>query len=247
MLTDALHLLFGDEFKAIPRFDWSTEQASELQQSAAARAQLLDFQENTKGADFPVDDWLYGVARVREKLGNWERLVLLSEGVVGNTLDLAIFQLPYRENDTWLALEYADTYEIDSDKLLYTAFAPAFDISKPQCGLLIDEWTETIPSRTETTGLSFQYDQPNAEPPQSLLLVTPTTFKGHWQWEELVGAVHEALDLAKLRAIEPEQIANTAYGQFLPATVAATTRYPLMTMALNYVLTDDLIAIANTN
>ena len=43
------------------------------------------------------------------------------------------------------------------------------------CGLLVDAWTEVLPSDETTVGLAFHYDQPSSEAPQSLLLVTPAT------------------------------------------------------------------------
>ena len=123
-----------------------------------------------------MDDWLYGVARVREKLAAWENLVMLAEGLKNRPpMELTPFQLPYRANDSWLALEYPESHVIAGDTMLYTAFAPAIDPAGAIVGLLVDEWTETIPVREETTALTFHYDRPNCEAPQSLLLVTPST------------------------------------------------------------------------
>ena len=39
-----------------------------------------------------------------------------------------------------------------------------------QCGLLLDEWTELVPSARETTGIAFHFDRPNAVAPQAMLL-----------------------------------------------------------------------------
>ena len=50
--------------------------------------------------------------------------------------------------------------------------------------------------------------------------------------------MHETLDLARLRAIEPDQVDRTTYAQFLPATVAASTATPV-TMAVNYMMAAD--------
>ncbi|CCQ90843.1 conserved hypothetical protein [Nitrospina gracilis 3/211] len=240
ILSEAAKKIFGEDFKILPRFTLTGSQATELQNCIAAQSQLLDYQTTVKDNDFPVDEWLYGVARVREKMSAWENTVLLSEGFNdGVSLELTPFQLPYTENDPWLALEYPPEYVIDNDKLLYTAHAPGFDGSQPQCGLLVDEWTEVIPARQETTGLTFHYDRPNSEPPQTLLLATPPSFSGEWKWNDLVATLHEALNLAKLRAIEPDHVDTTTYAQFLPATVAAVTMFPV-TMALNYALQADI-------
>lgn len=245
LLTKSAQELLGQDFKIIPEFELGSDHKIELNKSYEDRIQLLSYQMQKDHVDFPVDDWLYGVSRVREKMNHWENITMLSEGMKNSELELSPLQLPYRENDTWLALDYSEKHKIDSDKILYTAYFREFDVTKKQCGLLIDEWTEVIPTKEETTGLTFQYDQPNAEPPQAMLLATPSVFTGQWDWNDLVGSLHEALDLAKLRAIEPEHIEKTAYAQFLPATISAVSYNPLVTIGANYVL--DMNVLFNTN
>jgi len=48
-----------------------------------------------------------------------------------------------------------------------------------------------------------------------------------------VASLHEALDLAQLRAVEPDQLDQLDYARFLPATVATLTYHPV-TFAINY-------------
>jgi hypothetical protein len=100
-----------------------------------------------------------------------------------------------------------------------------FDKTARQCGLLLDEWTEVLPATTRTTGITFNFNRPDNEPPQAILLVTPASASGHWEWADLVGALNETLDLAKTRAVEPAQIDGTPYTMLLPATVMAVTLY----------------------
>ncbi|WP_430967348.1 hypothetical protein [Spongiimicrobium sp. 2-473A-2-J] len=240
LLTQAMQLLLGEDFKIVPEFGLPAVQGAEIKKAYDDSDILLKYQKDTLGTDFPVDDWLYGVARVRERMGNWENTVMHSEAFKDTTLDLRPMQLPYKNEDVWLGLSFPESYVIEADKLLYTAYIKNLDPTKPVAGLLIDEWTEVIPTPTETTGLSFQYDQPNAEPPQSMLLVTPHTFKGQWQWQDVVDNLHDTLDMAKLRAIEPTQIDATPYAQFLPATVSAVTVHPFMTIAMNYALNNNI-------
>ena len=236
-LTEAAKILFGEDFQIAPEFNLSAEQGNELQKCLDDQSQLLKYQTIDLSNEFPVDEWLYGVARVREKLGAWENLVMLAEGFKDRQpLDLTPIQLPFKPDDSWLGLAYPEKeFEIEGDKLLYTAYLTDFNPAKPQCGLLVDEWTEVIPAKKETTGMTFHYDRPNSEPPQTLLLVTPSAFTGSWKWEDVVNTLEETLDLAKLRAVEPDHIDQTDYAQFLPATVAAVTTYPV-TMILNYAM-----------
>ena len=234
-LTKAAHQLFGEGFRMYPEFTLGAEQALELQRCLAGQSQLLAYQRDTVGTDEPTEDWLYGLARVRDKLAAWESTAVLAEGFteLPAPLDLTPFQLPYRDGDSWLGLAYPADHVIEGDNLLYTAHAPGFDPTRPIVGALVDEWTETIPSRQETTALTFHYDRPNCEAPQSLLLVTPSAMTGGWRWSDLVGALHEALAMARLRAFEPDLLDRTAYAKLLPATVATLTVHPV-TMAIDF-------------
>ncbi|WP_299891265.1 hypothetical protein [uncultured Ruegeria sp.] len=242
--TKAAQAIFGDDFQMVPSFALPPLQGAEWRAAwglgATADRAILSYQETTLGRPFPVDDFMTGFARVRDKIGAFETVTQLTEAF--GTADPALqpLQFPHRPDLPWLALDYPQTLPdgsdlvIDEDKLLYTAhYAVPFDETQDQAGLLLDEMTETIPSRTEDTGLTFHYDRPNSEPPQSLLLALPAEFTGAWRWEDLVDSVLETMDLARKRAIEPDHIDTTGYGRFLPAVISAVTLYPL-TAALNF-------------
>jgi hypothetical protein len=131
--------------------------------------------------------------------------------------------MPFVPGDRWLGMEFPSDQKLNKDRLLYTAhFATPFNKAARQCGLLIDEWTETIPTSAVDTGIVFHHDRPNCEAPQTMLLVTPSEFRGSWRWNDLLGALNETLDFAKRRAIEPKHIDDSPYAPFLPATVVAT-------------------------
>lgn len=241
--TLAARALLSSDFVVIPEFTIPAEQADEIEKAYNARTTLLKHQTDTLSNDFPVDEWLYGIARVRDMLHHLESLMMLTEATQNLSLDLHPLQLPFMEDDSWLALPYPSNYVIDRDKLLYTAhFAEAFNKNALQCGLLLDEWTEVIPTTEETTGIAFHYDRPNAEPPQVMLLAVPPVINGKWEWADLVDTIHETFELAQRRAIEPDHIAGTSYGRYLPATISAVTRYPL-TIMMNYALVNNVYSI----
>lgn len=257
-LQDAAKALLGEEFQLIPEFELEPDQGDEWEKSLddSKSGVLTNYLTGTVGIDFPIDDWLYGAARVREKMNHWERMVMLTGAFNRTEPELQPIQLPYKAEDHWLALQFpydpdpetktdpTKNYQFDGDRLLYTAhYAVDFDKSKPQCGLLLDEWTEVIPMDTETTGITFHYDRPNCEPPQTMLLVTPPDFTGNWQWQDLVDALNETLDLAKKRAVEPKQVDATPYARFLPMTIMAVTLYQISisaNLALNNKILDTL-------
>jgi hypothetical protein len=240
LLLQAGKQLFHEDFKIVPSFTMPADKADEWANSYGATNQLLDHLINTNKVDFPVDEWLYGVARVREKMYHWENATILSEAFGSTERVLQPVQLPFNNTDSWLAMAYPQNYVIDSDRLLYTAhYAVPFDKTKQQCGLLLDEWTEVIPAREETIGVAFHYDRPNSEPPQVMLLAMPSDFRGSWQWQDLVNILHETLDMAKKRAIEPANIDSRDYARFLPAVVSSMTVYPL-TSSLNFAFNNNV-------
>ena len=80
---------------------------------------------------------------------------------------------------------------------------------------MVDEWVEVLPSANQITGISFHHDDPTARAPQAILLaVRPDDFP-EWTMEAVEGSVLEALDLAKLRAVDPDALG--ALGHYLPA------------------------------
>lgn len=230
LLTEAARLVLGEQFVLAPTFGMGAQQGAEWTQAYAARASLLDYQRDVRANPFAVDDWLYAMARVSPKLHEVENLVLVAEALGGSAPLLEPLQFPFAAGAPWMALEFPPEARsrLENELLLYTAcFARPFASSEPQCGLLLEEWTEVVPAETETTGIAFQFDKPNAEPPQSILLATPPQFAGAWRWDDLVRTLHETLDMARLRAVEPQQLDQTALSVFLPATILATTWRPV--------------------
>jgi hypothetical protein len=224
--TDAAKQLLGDSFRIVPRFTISPEQGDEWQNSFDARGNLLTHL--SPAHDFPVDDWLHGIARVRPKLHELENIILLTEAFTTTTPELVPLQFPFRSAEPWLAMELPPAFDINTagDHLLYTAsyVNNTFDKTASSfAGLLLDEWTEVIPATKETAGLAFNYDRPSTEPPQTLLLVTPAGTGPQWNWEDLRSAIPETFALARKRAVEPRQIAGTPLARLLPATLMAFT------------------------
>ena len=224
--------LLGDDIKLIPQFTMNATASAELVNAYAASADgaLTQYLIDEMEYDFPADDWLHGVARVREKMHAWEQAAALAGTLGGTEPDITPIQLPYQPGEGWLALEFDPTRPPDGERLLYTAHYPpgyviGYDPAAATCGVLVDEWTEVVPVRDETAGLSFHFDRPGSEPPQSWLLVTPAQMQGHWTWSDLLGALHETLDLARLRAVEPAHVDTQGYARFLPATTSAVTLY----------------------
>jgi hypothetical protein len=245
-LIEAGKAIFGDAFNILALFRYTN--ALDIQLANNDRPQLLKYATETLSIDWVADEWLQSVSHIRPRLFRWDGVRTVYESLYTtapdeNVLELRPIQLPYRAKDSWIAVEFPSVHEDNSpfnithDTLSIIVHGPASAFTaNHQCGLLLDEWTETIPVKEEITGISFNYNQPNASPPQALLLTVPPVEKGSWDWDELVGIVNDTLLRAKLRAVEPallDKVNKPETGILLPALLANFSEYDL-DIALDY-------------
>ena len=226
----AAQQMLGEDFRIVPEFTVPTAQGAEWANAVAASTggELFSHLKDTLHFDFPIDEWLYGAARVRPTMHGWEAALMLGSALGVTPQNLTPIQLPFAANDSWLAMQFPDDYAIDTERLLYTCvYSQAFTPNARQCGLLLDEWTEVIPAQKRDTAIAFNYNRPDNEPPQAMLLVTSASTTGEWAWPDIVDALAETLALAKKRAVEPAFLDPTVYSRFLPATVTASTSYAI--------------------
>src|SRR5262249_61029727 len=91
----------------------------------------------------------------------------------------------------------------------------------PLSGLVIDEWTESVPATEVTTGVAFNYDAPGARPPQSVLLAVTPPGATRWDVDTIEKTLLETFELAQLRAVDPQPLGGQALLQrVLPALYA---------------------------
>lgn len=84
----------------------------------------------------------------------------------------------------------------------------------PLYGIVIEEFSEHIPDKELSTGLSFHYNGPNVEAPQSFLLAVKDQEPQDntpWTEEDLADILNDTLDLAKIRALDLEAIEKLAF------------------------------------
>lgn len=241
LLTDAAKAVLGSSSVVLPRF--SMENSTELQTAFGGRSDLWTFKKEQLQTALPdlndavceqmiTEEWLQGVGRVRTRMSAVERLKILAETLqsASSATSVSPVQLPYLGQKYWVALDMPET-EPDAEgnpkpvavdrnylSLMIMNLPAGANFSTPQCALMLDDWTELIPNRTENTGVALNYNQPNSEPPQCLLLAISPTLTGNWSWENLLGSVNATLDRAKQRAVEPDIIAEkSVFSQLLPA------------------------------
>ncbi|SDF81585.1 coiled-coil domain-containing protein [Chitinophaga filiformis] len=245
-------LLLQEAFNILPLFSYNNE--ADVLLSHGDSAQLLSYAATKLNTDYIVEEWMQQVAHVRPQIQRWEQVRSLYElDHTGEDLPLEAVQLPYRAKDSWLAVEFPEKdpvtnqpFNIVHDTLSIVVHGDAFTPVGRQSGLLIDDWTEAIPTAEETTGISFNYNQPNAMPPQALLLAVTPQVKGHWTWDDLIGILNDTLKRAKLRAVEPrllDEVTHPAVSVLRPAIVADFTQYDL-NVSLDYRLNLVLLAEA---
>ncbi len=218
-LIGILRQIFGRSFTVLPLF--KLQNRTEIKNIL----QIDEADGLLRHNPLAMEDWLQGIGRVREKLYALEMAGMLSEVWEHEFPQAEPVQLPYRSAspdlpaDYWLGVEYPKSYIPDDDKLSLVVLNgdALIDTTKSKAVLILDEWLEIIPNEEETTGLTFNYDQPDAAPPQSVLLAVTPKVTGNWDWDNLIYTLEDTIALAKNRAVEPDHIENSVFAKVLPA------------------------------
>ena len=210
--------VFGRGFTVLPLYE--PVDTTELADAYAASTA-------TQGGDpTQVRTWLQRAARIRNGARRAEAVLTYADVIATAALDgvaaphpLAVAQLPHVDGARWVGLDMPAGERLTGGRLsIVLAMRGALDLTEPMVGLVVDEWTEVVPSRTETTAVSFHYDAPSSVAPQALLLALPHRSAEAWDAALLERIVVEALALTKLRAVDPDLLGDV--GHLLPALVA---------------------------
>jgi hypothetical protein len=224
-ITAAAKALFGDDLLLIPRFKYrhtTTNTAHRPNDNATQLLQYVTKRYNISGT-LAMEEWLQGLARVRPALARLDRIRTIAD-LQGLTVPtLTPLQAPLREEDHWLGLEYpANGFKPGNNALTLAALgAVSLDPAALHSVVAIDEWTESVPTETETTAVAYHYNQPNATPPQTLLLAVHPQDAERWSWSTVIGILEDTMARAKRRAVEPRHFSqDPVLSHYLPALVA---------------------------
>jgi hypothetical protein len=203
--------VFGAEFVILPSVTCDPAEAAELTSALAAGTQQQG------GDPLAVHGWFTRCARVRDQVGRLSACLRGAEILgAGDRLALSVAQLPFDATERWVGLPPMPGTELAQSKLsMVIQSSRAIDASLALSGLFVDEWIEVVPSRSETTALTFQLDPPNSFAPQNVLVAVPPLPGQDWTTESLRRVLVETLDLAKLRAVDTSLLGAAA--QYLPA------------------------------
>ncbi len=204
-----LRIVFGKQFVVAPRF--TAANAEEFEKALANSAKAQD------GDPLASMTWFQRMSRIRAGVSRLNASINYAEALnTGEKLNLSVAQLPFKVDDRWVGLPLKDGKSLPGGKLSIAVQSSApVDARKPLAGLLIDEWVEVVPNATETTGIALQYDRPNATPPQTILIAAPPDIEAPWTVWSLQQILLETLDLARLRAVDPDVMDEV--GHYLPA------------------------------
>lgn len=214
-----IRLVLGDDFPTIAEVELPAELAAAWEASIADREAL-------GGGAGPrtIRRWRRQMAMVRPPMRALAE-ALDAAALTGHTEAGAIAglaQFPQLPGTRWVGLpfETVDGTMRRPDVSLSAVVFGEFDPSRRFAGILVDEWTEVVPERQTATSVAFQYDAPNARPPQAILLAVTPPQTPAWSADTLVSIVNESLDLARLRLLTPGQIPGA--GAVLPTAFVPT-------------------------
>ena len=207
-----LQIIFGKSFVVLPRF--KATNANDLQQALDQSTNIQD------GDPFASVTWFLRMARVRDGVSRLDAALSNAEAIGAvEKVNLSVAQLPLAKNgeeNRWVGLPLKSEQSLPSGKLSLVVQSSGTITGHDQlAGVLIDEWVEVLPNSSETTGISFQYDQPNSAPPQTILIAVPPDLNERWTTRSLHQVLLETLDLARLRAVDPDALGEV--GHYLPA------------------------------
>lgn len=207
-----LEAVFGPDMPILPAFI--------APNGAAVRSTLAASTDLQQGDPHAAVMWLQRAARVREGTGRMHAAMLVAEALAGASLDFSVGQLPHVVGERWVGLPLTGPRP-PGGRVSFVVHAPAhLDATGPMAGILVDEWTEVVPSAEETTGLVFHYDQPSARAPHAILVAVAPDDKPIWDLETLEATVLETLELARLRTVDPVVLSEAV--PFLPALYLAS-------------------------
>jgi hypothetical protein len=150
--------------------------------------------------------WLDAIGRTRPNASALTDL-LLRRDIAGEneSTRLLVAQSPWSDGDRWIATAFtSESTRPPSGRLSIVILAPAgLPTTQPVGGLLIDAWTETIPSPSRDTAMALRFNNASTRAPQAILLAVSPNPALAWTSTTLVDVLRETLMLARLRVQPP--------------------------------------------
>ena len=210
-LKELFGIIFGDDFVALPRF--APPDFASLQSAFGQSAALVG------GDTQATARWLTQLTHVRPGVSRLDAAYSLAQLLGANNADpseLLLGQLPQTPGDQWLGLGITPASPPAKGRVAFACLTGGDPLTQASyAGLMIEEWPERIPSVQENAAVAFHYEEPKARAPQALLLAVCPDSRPFWDDDLVVGILQETLELAKIRAVDLDSVAEV--GQILPA------------------------------
>jgi hypothetical protein len=172
--------------------------------------------------------WLAKVARVRGAVDALETVCCCAEAL-GSAFrqTLAIGQLapppapPPGTTRRWVGLPHGGTTpKANQLSLVLVGGSLPATAGTQLAGVVVDDWTETVPARRETTAVAFHYDAPASEAPQAILLAVPPRSGQPWDAADLEATLLETIDLVHARSADLQDLDDAAAADPADAVLA---------------------------
>jgi hypothetical protein len=194
-----LAALLGKEFRVSPQVRAPNGKA--LQAAFGDAGSLLE-NDSTR----PLR-WLHDYARVRTGCEAFDLLLTLARALT-RIVPVVVGQFPALPGQIWIGDRVGSTGV--TPRLSILAHTPlAVAATGDLAGLLVDRWSEVVPSPRATTGVAFNYDEPKAQAPQAVLLAVPPDPARGWDFQSLEATLLETFELAKLRGMVAEELSES--------------------------------------
>jgi len=211
LLIEQIKSVLGKDFIVLPTF--------KLTKNEEADWLISDKGVGTK--EHSVETWVRRSSMVRESIAKFDR-ARINASIFNNNKAVGSFhvmQLPLKINDVWISQN--DSYEDHEQRNSIVIHASgeasegtSLNFEGSIAGMKIDSWEEVVPFKQQETGLAFNYNAPNTEAPNTILLAVPN--KGETlDIEDLATMVKETNELAKIRMVDLQSLKGL--GHFLPA------------------------------
>jgi hypothetical protein len=150
--------------------------------------------------------WLDASGRTRPKAALLSDLLLRREIAGDNTsTKLLIAQSPWTDGDRWIATSFTSVSKRSPSGRLSVLIAAPAGLPPTQAigGLLIDAWTETIPSPSRDTAMALRFNNASTRAPQAILLAVSPNPTVAWTSTTLVDVLRDTLMFARMRVQPP--------------------------------------------
>jgi hypothetical protein len=224
-LIELSKAVFGKSFIVIPTYGVPGTEAITSQLAIPYETGIT-----RQGGTVAAEEWMQNISKVRKRIYDAQMYMQMADVYDAPIPVVKPVQLPYAANDYWLGIEYPSNIVPAGDKLSLVLINPGvFSVQGASAfsSLLIDEWLEIIPTKEVSSGIVFNYNQPNAAAPQSMLLAVTPNVTNRWEWDDLVYTVIDTMEMAKIRAVEPDHIETSIFSHIIPAVVSEIAPPPL--------------------